>query len=429
MIAKFIREIFIFLFVSGISRLLPFLLTPIFTHYLVPEEMGRLELILSLYNIFMVFGMCQLDTALQRYFYQSKSIPKSTFISVLRFSFGTLIIYLISIPVMTSLLSLGSSAYIELGLSGFCVLFANLYIVNSLTIRYARTIKYVIFINIVQTSLFAGLACYTVIKLNSGIKGYFFALLISYIVSVVTSIVILKNEFSVKNTQADFKKLIEFSLPQLPGRIASVMAQYGNRFILYAIFTQSTIGLFALANKISALMLVGVSAFCMVWYPLLYNENNNAAIESTRKIFRLVLILLPVVDVVLFIITWLVFRFFIPQSYAESEHPTYIMIIAMSLLVIKEMVDAGIKLSEKTKYISYIYICNTVILFLLIIFGGSIWGLTGVALAIFFSNILLTYTTWLVSERLSPMGFDIKYCHYYILFCFVTIMSTFWWVK
>ncbi|ELY4856097.1 oligosaccharide flippase family protein [Cronobacter turicensis] len=429
MIAKFIREIFIFLFVSGISRLLPFLLTPIFTHYLVPEEMGRLELILSLYNIFMVFGMCQLDTALQRYFYQSKSIPKSTFISVLRFSFGTLIIYLISIPVMTSLLSLGSSAYIELGLSGFCVLFANLYIVNSLTIRYARTIKYVIFINILQTSLFAGLACYTVIKLNSGIKGYFFALLVSYIVSVVTSIVILKNEFSVKNTQADFKKLIEFSLPQLPGRIASVMAQYGNRFILYAIFTQSTIGLFALANKISALMLVGVSAFCMVWYPLLYNENNNAAIESTRKIFRLVLILLPVVDVVLFIITWLVFRFFIPQSYAESEHPTYIMIIAMSLLVIKEMVDAGIKLSEKTKYISYIYICNTVILFLLIIFGGSIWGLTGVALAIFFSNILLTYTTWLVSERLSPMGFDIKYCHYYILFCFVTIMSTFWWVK
>ncbi|ELQ6226841.1 oligosaccharide flippase family protein, partial [Cronobacter turicensis] len=396
MIAKFIREIFIFLFVSGISRLLPFLLTPIFTHYLVPEEMGRLELILSLYNIFMVFGMCQLDTALQRYFYQSKSIPKSTFISVLRFSFGTLIIYLISIPVMTSLLSLGSSAYIELGLSGFCVLFANLYIVNSLTIRYARTIKYVIFINILQTSLFAGLACYTVIKLNSGIKGYFFALLVSYIVSVVTSIVILKNEFSVKNTQADFKKLIEFSLPQLPGRIASVMAQYGNRFILYAIFTQSTIGLFALANKISALMLVGVSAFCMVWYPLLYNENNNAAIESTRKIFRLVLILLPVVDVVLFIITWLVFRFFIPQSYAESEHPTYIMIIAMSLLVIKEMVDAGIKLSEKTKYISYIYICNTVILFLLIIFGGSIWGLTGVALAIFFSNILLTYTTWLV---------------------------------
>ncbi|EOI3575910.1 hypothetical protein BS412_08015 [Cronobacter turicensis] len=429
MIAKFIREIFIFLFVSGISRLLPFLLTPIFTHYLVPEEMGRLELILSLYNIFMVFGMCQLDTALQRYFYQSKSIPKSTFISVLRFSFGTLIIYLISIPVMTSLLSLGSSAYIELGLSGFCVLFANLYIVNSLTIRYARTIKYVIFINILQTSLFAGLACYTVIKLNSGIKGYFFALLVSYIVSVVTSIVILKNEFSVKNTQADFKKLIEFSLPQLPGRIASVMAQYGNRFILYAIFTQSTIGLFALANKISALMLVGVSAFCMVWYPLLYNENNNAATESTRKIFRLVLILLPVVDVVLFIITWLVFRFFIPQSYAESEHPTYIMIIAMSLLVIKEMVDAGIKLSEKTKYISYIYICNTVILFLLIIFGGSIWGLTGVALAIFFSNILLTYTTWLVSERLSPMGFDIKYCHYYILFCFVTIMSTFWWVK
>ncbi|WP_234011454.1 hypothetical protein, partial [Cronobacter sakazakii] len=104
-------------------------------------------------------------------------------------------------------------------------------------------------------------------------------------------------------------------------------------------------------------------------------------------------------------------------------------IVAMSLLVIKEMVDAGIKLSEKTKYISYIYIANTLVLFLLIIFCGSIWGLTGVALAIFFSNMLLTYTTWFVSERLSPMGFDMHYCHFYILFCFAAVMSTYWWVN
>ncbi|WP_158686206.1 oligosaccharide flippase family protein, partial [Cronobacter sakazakii] len=166
-----------------------------------------------------------------------------------------------------------SKAYIELSLSGFCVLFANLYIVNSLTIRYARAIKYVILINILQTSTFAGMACYAVIELKSGIKGYFFALLISYILSVTISLAILKKEFLIKKSHDDFKKIMEFSLPQLPGRIASVLAQYGNRFILYAIFTQSTIGLFALANKISALMMVGVSAFCMVWYPLLYNEN------------------------------------------------------------------------------------------------------------------------------------------------------------
>lgn len=429
MITKFIREIVVFIFVSGISRLLPFLLTPIFTHYLVPEEMGRLELILSLYNIFMVFGMCQLDTALQRYYYQSTSIPKTVFFSVLRFSLLALAIYLILIPLAIPLLSLGSKAYIELSLSGFCVLFANLYIVNSLTIRYARAIKYVILINILQTSTFAGMACYAVIELKSGIKGYFFALLISYILSVTISLAILKKEFLIKKSHDDFKKIMEFSLPQLPGRIASVLAQYGNRFILYAIFTQSTIGLFALANKISALMMVGVSAFCMVWYPLLYNENNKSAMESTRKVFRFVLISLPFIVAILFAMTWFIFHCFIPESYSESEQATYIMIVAMSLLVIKEMVDAGIKLSEKTKYISYIYIANTLVLFLLIIFCGTIWGLTGVALAIFFSNMLLTYTTWFVSERLSPMGFDMHYCHFYILFCFAAVMSTYWWVN
>ncbi|EGT5670600.1 lipopolysaccharide biosynthesis protein [Cronobacter dublinensis subsp. dublinensis] len=429
MVAKFIREIIVFLFVSGISRLLPFLLTPLFTHYLIPEEMGRLELILSLYNIFMVFGMCQLDTALQRYYHHSQSIPKTVFNKVLKLSLGTVLIYLIATPFLSSVLSLGPSAYIELSLSGICIVFSNLHIVNSLTIRYARTIKYVIFINMLQATLFAAMACYAVMVLKVGIKGYFCALLISYVTSVIISIVILKKEFKVKCERDDYTKLMQFSLPQLPGRIASVLGQYGNRFILYIIFTQSTIGLFALSNKIATLMLVGVSAFCMVWYPLLYDKNNKNALRNTRRIYGLVLVLLPIIDIILFIITWLVFKFFIPHSYAEAEHPTYIMIIAISLLIIKEMVDAGIKLSEKTKYISYIYISNTLVLFALIFAAGLLWGIMGVALAIFFSNVLLTYTTWYVSEKLYPMGFNINYCHIYMAFCLTSILSTYWWVK
>ncbi|EOI3514150.1 lipopolysaccharide biosynthesis protein [Cronobacter muytjensii] len=429
MVAKFIREIIVFLFVSGISRLLPFLLTPLFTHYLIPEEMGRLELILSVYNIFMVFGMCQLDTALQRYYHHSQSIPKSVFNGVLTLSIGAVLIYLIATPLLSSVLNLGPSAYIELSLSGICILFSNLHIVNSLTIRYARTIKYVILINMLQATLFAALACYAVMVLKIGIKGYFCALLISYVVSVIISTLILKKEFKVKCQRDDFIRLMRFSLPQLPGRIASVLGQYGNRFILYIIFTQSAIGLFALSNKIATLMLVGVSAFCMVWYPLLYDKNNENALRNARRIFILVLVSLPVINIILFIITWLIFGLFIPHSYAEAEHPTYIMIAAMSLLIIKEMVDAGIKLSEKTKYISYIYISNTLILFVLIIIAGLLWGIMGVALAIFFSNILLTYTSWYVSEKLHPMGFNINYFHAYIAFCLASIFSTYWWVK
>ncbi|EGT5662306.1 hypothetical protein AGJ40_17425, partial [Cronobacter dublinensis subsp. dublinensis] len=107
-----------------------------------------------------------------------------------------------------------------------------------------------------QATLFAAMACYAVMVLKVGIKGYFCALLISYVTSVIISIVILKKEFKVKCERDDYTKLMQFSLPQLPGRIASVLGQYGNRFILYIIFTQSTIGLFALSNKIATLMLV-----------------------------------------------------------------------------------------------------------------------------------------------------------------------------
>lgn len=423
MIAKFIRDIILFLLVSGLSRLLPFLLTPIFTHYLVPQEMGKLELILSLYTIFMVFGMCQLDTSFQRYFYNGVGVSRSVVVGVTKLSIATTLFFFAAIPILISLLSLSHDSFNALAIAGASIPFANLHIINSLIIRYSRPIKYVILINVLQTTLFATLACIVIVKLKWGVEGYFFALLFSYVISVLISFGMIKDQLLTAIDKLDEKKIWQFALPQMPARIASVIAQYGNRFVLYIIFTQATIGVFSIASKMSALMLVGLSAFCMVWYPLLYQKS-----ESTKKdiiqIFKVVIIFMPVVVIGLFCISKYIFAFYISTDYSEAEFPTYIMILAASLLIIKEMVDAGIKISEKSKYISYIYIGNTIVLFLLILFLGAVWGLNGVAYSMLISNIILTYSTWFVAESLHPMKFDMRYCHSYVIFCLICTFLT-----
>lgn len=428
MIHKFIREIIIFLFVSGLSRLLPFLLTPIFTHYLAPKDMGQLELVLSLYNIFMVFGMCQLDTSLQRYYHQSPCIPKTVLIGVIKLSLLTTLIYILLMPASIWVLSLGEHAHTTLIVAGASILFANLHVINSLIIRYSRPLRFVIAINALQTTLFAVLAYIAIVKLKSGVEGYFLALLISYIIAVLFSGLIIKEQWFIAINKIEAAKIWTFALPQMPARIASALAQYGNRFVLYIIFSQTTIGIFAVASKISTLMLVGLSAFCMVWYPLLYDKNQDVARKDVTRIFKLVIALMPVVVLILFALSAFIFRFYISKDYSQAELPTYIMIVAASLLIIKEMVDAGIKISEKVKYISYIYIGNTILLFILMLSAGLLWGLNGVAYAMFFSNVILTYSTWLVAEKVHPMNFDIRYCNFYILFCFISIVSLQIWV-
>ncbi|MRS90819.1 oligosaccharide flippase family protein, partial [Enterobacteriaceae bacterium RIT714] len=328
MISKFIREIIIFLFVSGLSRLLPFLLTPIFTHYLAPQDMGQLELVLSLYNIFMVFGMCQLDTSLQRYYHLSPCIPKATLMGVIKLSVLTTIIFFITIPLSVNVLSLGENAYTILLIAGGSILFANLHIINSLIIRYSRPIKYVIVVNALQTTLFATLAYVAIVKFNSGVQGYFLALLVSYVITVLLSALITKEQWVLSINKEDAGKIWSFALPQMPARIASVVAQYGNRFVLFTIFSQTTIGIFAVASKISTLMLVGLSAFCMVWYPLLYDKHQDAARKDVTLIFKLIITIMPVVVLALFALSAFIFKFYISKEYIQAELPTYIMIVA-----------------------------------------------------------------------------------------------------
>ena len=58
---------------DAFSKLVPFLLLPFFTEVLVPSEYGILEIINTIILILAVLGRVQLDTSLQRFFYEENN--------------------------------------------------------------------------------------------------------------------------------------------------------------------------------------------------------------------------------------------------------------------------------------------------------------------------------------------------------------------
>lgn len=421
MIKRFLNEILVFFLVSGISRLLPFMLTPVFTHYISPIEMGKLEIILSGYNILIVLGMCQIDTAVQKFYYQRESIPKAAIVTVAKMSSIIAITAVVISPLLMIFYFKNEIMIPELIIAAVSILFGNIFIINGLIVRYSKPIRYIVATNLTQTTLFVVCAYIGVVKLGMGIRAYLLAMLISYVLSSMLSFIFIRDKMSLKFSCIDINALWGFALPQLPARVASVISQYGNRFLLLWIFNQSIVGVFAIANKISSLMLVGLTAFCMVWYPILYSKNNEDHVEI-RKLFRFVIVLLIPVIPVMLILTHFIFKFYIAKQYIEAEYVSFILIIATSFLVIKEMVDSGIKLSGKVKYISYIYILNTIILFVAMYLAGREWGVIGVGYAILISNIILISMTWVVSEKCVTIGFSINYFVLYMLYCIIIIV-------
>ncbi|ARJ43130.1 hypothetical protein B1H58_14555 [Pantoea alhagi] len=410
MIKKFIKEIGIFLLASGLSRFLPFLLTPLFTHYIPVNDMGALEVILSIYNIIIIFGMMQMDASMQRYFYENEDVIPASLLLVTAFS----LIAMFLVSIFSHFLSImmfnnGNYTY-HIKITALMILVVNVFTISTLVTRYKKGAWSVAAISAVQATSFALLALYLIIYKRMGSLGYITASLMSYVPPTIWALVLLRKDLKTKLTKPTFRKLWRFSWPQFPARIASAFTQYGNRFIILLLFSQASVGVFALASKIASLMFVLLSAFNMVWYPILYkNVKDGKNTNGMDKIFNGVLFFLPLFAIAFYATSYILYNYYIAPSYKEGLPLSYFLIFSVSVLFVKEMVDAGIKIKEKSHYISIIYI-NSLIFFIASAFIlAKMWGLIGIALAAVATNIFMTLYSWYISERLMKMGFKLKY--------------------
>src|SRR5690606_8144319 len=80
---KFIRSFFSFGLATTIDKLIIFLLLPIYTRLFTTAEYGVIDLIQMSMGVVAIFGQLQLESSLQRYYYQFKGNLKKIFISTI----------------------------------------------------------------------------------------------------------------------------------------------------------------------------------------------------------------------------------------------------------------------------------------------------------------------------------------------------------
>ena len=65
---------------TSLERLLSFLLIPLYTSVFTVTEFGIIDLIQTLLNIISIFALLQMETALQRYYYDFKESERRALI-------------------------------------------------------------------------------------------------------------------------------------------------------------------------------------------------------------------------------------------------------------------------------------------------------------------------------------------------------------
>jgi O-antigen/teichoic acid export membrane protein len=258
------------IFVKGIR----FLLLPVYTAYLTPNDYGILAIAFVVNNISIAVLSLGLNGAAFKFYYDLKGQQRKRF-------YGTLWLFFLTVPVVTLLL-------FELAGKGFCghlitkvpydpylrmalwlsflmVAFTNF--CCELLKASERAIAYVL-INAGQSILVIGLSIWLVVGLRKGAQGALLAQLFGVGAMSCICIFILWKYISLGVDLPSLKKALLFGLPLMPHFLAHWVLGASDRVILERYVPLSEVGVYSVGYLIGSMMIIFATACNNAMLPL-----------------------------------------------------------------------------------------------------------------------------------------------------------------
>lgn len=409
---QLIKQFLVYGLGATIGKFLSLFLLPIYASVFTPEDYGSLDFIQTIATIISIFGMLQIETGLQRYYYEYETwddrnnLLSTSFVFTLLLSVAVTLLSLLFIPLINDKLLDGKYA-IELFISLLVIIPSNLLSILFVDFRYKK--KSILFMTInISMVLISALSSICAVKLfNMGILGVIVCNTGTFfLIFGICFIIWIKDVKGVSLNKSMLRNMLSFGLPQFPARLGSISNSYINRFFMMGMLSVYAIGIYSVSLKIASGMQLILSAFQLAWWPYIYElltKPNHK--EELVKSYKCILWILFYCVSLFSIFSKDIVLLLTNDSYIEAANYAPILAFYYAFYILKETADIGVNVTKKTQYTTYIYFIAAILNIVLLCFFTSIFGLYGVTGALLVSNVLLFFLTMIVSERLYPIGF------------------------
>jgi O-antigen/teichoic acid export membrane protein len=410
---NFIKAFLSFGLATSIEKLLGFIILPIYTKYFNATEYGIIDMIGTILQVASIFGLLQLETSLQRYYYEYNALKKKLLISTIYYwIFACSIIIGLIIFFISPFLSqkfFGSIKYaILIKTIAIQLPLTNLSMLGLVLLRFEKeNIKFlmVIITKVVTTLLFVYVF---VIYLKMNLIGVFIAQVSAIFFSTVLVMYYVRKQFVYRLSNVMSRKNLKYALPQFPARVGSMVLGQANRFFMLGYLSLAAIGIYSVSMKLASSIQLINTAFIMAWAPFMHAQFKS---NKNQKVFANVF---PVVVGVTFLFVCLIslFSLELVKLLATKEfYSAYKYVgglsLFFSLYIIKETVDIGPKIKEKTQFLSFTFILSVIVNIISLFVLIRILDLKGVVLAMMITNLFLVILSWIISNKLYPIPFSV----------------------
>lgn len=395
------------------QQLIGFLLLPVYTSRLLPEEYGLYAMLMTfsaLLNVLLGMGF---SSTLYRYFFESEGSSRKQVVSTVLFwlmGIGGGAILLISLTAGSISQSIfGSDLYApHLRLISVTLALNLLQMIPLVLLRaQKRSLHYVMLV----VSLFVlgiALNIIAVVVLEKGVWGILMAHAVTGLVFVIAGLVLCREFISLEISWRLLGKMLRYALPLIPGAIGNYILQRADRWFLQQYASLGVVGLYSLAYQFGSIVVVlVVQPFQLIWFPTAMEMRGKVELKALfKRVLTYFLLIACWIGLGVSLFSREVLYLMAKPAYYESQW--YVPWIALSYVFYGAylIVDTGIFLVDRTSYVIWILgssaLANILLNFLLI----PPWGALGAAVATLLSYALLFLIAYQVNQRVFPLQYE-----------------------
>lgn len=275
------------------SKLLSFLLVPLYSFYLSKSDLGYYDLIITTVSLLVPLVTLQVSDATYRWLLDNKENPvkiKQATSSGLFIILCNFVIFFLAAIVFAGIFHIQYAFYFLV-----LLLFASLFPFFQQVVRGLGNNRLYSIIGISNTFLLVIFNGIFLFVLKFKLEGVLISTAIANCISILMVLFLgnLRKSFSIKNiNKQEVRSLIKYSWPLIPNTISWWLINEVNRFIILFKLGAEFNGIFALSNRFPAIILVLNSIFMLSWQDHAignHGKENNDTFYT--KIFNVYMVL------------------------------------------------------------------------------------------------------------------------------------------
>jgi len=397
-----------------LTKLIAFLLIPLYTTILLPAEYGVYQLLVLFITITMIFGMTGMNVALFKHFVTIRDVEprKQLFTAALVWVFFTsaiiiVIAYLLANPLSKILTGVAGRRDL-IGLSAVNACLETIILVSLLIFRMEkRPVSYVGYTIVKVIIVVAG--NFVLLKyFDMGVSGILLAGILADVIILAPLLWRIGHYLTWPIPAKLVSSMLFWGIPFVPASLATVILTLSDRLLLRYMADFDAAGIYSVGYKIAGVVFLLFTAFRFAWGPYMFElaATDELANRTYPKVLTPLIGMLSLSAVGIVGISPELFDWFVGEAFHSGR---IVLIPVASAAVFDAMTlffGAGMQTRDRTIYIPFVTGFAAIINVLLNIWMIPRFGFVGAAWATLISYGAMAFMSWRLGNPLMPVKYE-----------------------